>query len=404
MKIIIASYIYKDKQFLENMAIAFKETIQEIAPKDKLLKKYPNAKVYEYNDCIIYPGFVNMHTHLEFSANKAKLKFGDFMLWLDSVIKYKEELVNTIINHQEVVFNATKEMLLSGVTTFGAISSFGLDLKACLQTPQRVIYFNEVIGSNPAMVDALFNDFKQRLQESLKYKSKTFFPAVAIHAPYSVHPILLKAVLTIAKEKNLPLSTHFLESQYEREWLENAQGAFRDFFEKYFNITTPLTSILEFLDAFKEQKTLFTHCVWAKEKEIDYINKYEHSVIHCPRSNRFLGCGKLNISNINNLLLGTDGLSSNNSLSILEEMQAALMMHYEKDLQTIALLLIDAVTNNVTKALNLPIGILKEGYFADFTLLSIPNTIKDKNDLALYSIISNKKAKALFINGQAIIV
>jgi len=43
-------------------------------------------------------------------------------------------------------------MLKSGVTTFGAISSFRADLEVCRKAPQKGIYFNELIGSNPAYV------------------------------------------------------------------------------------------------------------------------------------------------------------------------------------------------------------------------------------------------------------
>ena len=46
----------------------------------------------------------------------------------------------------------------------------------------------------------LFADFKARLEESKKHTSDTFIPAIAIHSPYSVHPILVKHVLDIAKK------------------------------------------------------------------------------------------------------------------------------------------------------------------------------------------------------------
>jgi len=62
--------------------------------------------------------------------------------WLNSVIENREELVQTCTD--EIMFSAVSEMLKSGVTTFGAISSFGADLEVCRETPQKVIYFNEL--------------------------------------------------------------------------------------------------------------------------------------------------------------------------------------------------------------------------------------------------------------------
>ena len=40
------------------------------------------------------PGLINSHIHLEFSANSTTLKYGNFMNWLNSVIKSRDELIN----------------------------------------------------------------------------------------------------------------------------------------------------------------------------------------------------------------------------------------------------------------------------------------------------------------------
>ncbi len=403
MKIISAKYIFANNEFLENSAILFNNKILEIDSLENLTKKYPNItpKIYN-NNYVIYPGFINMHTHLEFSANQSMLKLGDFMEWLYSVFEYRDKLVNNL--NQNILENAINQMLYSGVTTFGAISSFGADMQICKNTPLRVIYFNEVIGSVASMVDALFKDFKIRLEESAKLKSHNFYPAIAIHSPYSVHPILLKEVLKIAKEKNLLVSAHFLESSYEREWLENSSGEFKKLFEKFFNTSKPVNSIKEFLNAFKDIKTLFTHATQATKDEINIINNNNSSIIHCPISNRLLNCGKLDINSVNNLLLGTDGLSSNYSLSILNELKSALFMHTNIPTKELAFNLIKSVTTNASKATNLKIGKIKKDYFADFTILKLPNDFNNNKDsIALNSIIFNNKASYVYINGEQII-
>ena len=404
MKIITCKYIYKDRGFLEDYGIVFNEKIIKIAPLDELKKEFLELEIINYGqNSVLYPGFINPHVHLEFSANRATLNYGSYIEWLNSVIEYREELIQRANNR--VIEDSALSMLKSGVTTFGEISSFGIELNVCKNLKQRVIFFNEIIGSNPGIVDAMFSDFKNRLQASINAKSNTLIPAVAIHSPYSVHPILIREVLKIAKEKNLLTTAHFLESKAEREWLEEAKGDFLQFFKNFSNTTKPINTIENFLNAFNDHPTLFTHAVHAKPQEIEYINKYKHSIIHCPRSNRLLNCGKLDISNIDNLTLGTDGLSSNYSLSILDELKAALTMHTEYNPKELALKLIEAVTINPSKALKLNIGRIKEGFFADFAILKIPKDLKNEEEanIALHSIIHNDKAYAVYINGEKLI-
>jgi cytosine/adenosine deaminase-related metal-dependent hydrolase len=400
MKIIQAKFIYINGEYKQNLAVAFDKTIKDIDSFENLQKRYDEYELLDYSgNYVLYPGFINMHTHLEFSANRATLEFGDFIKWLYSVIENRDMLVSKL--DSKTLKDATKEMLKSGITTFGAISSFGADLQVCAKTPQRVIYFNEVIGSNPAMVDALFSDFKQRLEASKEYASSTFYPAIAIHSPYSVHPILLREVLKIAKEQNMLTTAHFLESPAEREWLESSSGDFLQFFSDFFGTKSAVTTINEFLDSFKEP-TLFTHATQATSPELSKINQNNHSIIHCPRSNRVLNCGKLDIKEVKNLLIGTDGLSSNYSLNILDELRSALFMHTDIEPKKLAYNLIEAITTNASNATNLKIGKIQKDYFADFALYKLPDDLKhtDKGSLALHTILNCKYASKVFIGGE----
>ncbi len=143
-------YIYMGGEFKSNLAVLFDTHIVDIDTKESIESKY-NIEVFRYpKNSVLYAGFINTHTHLEFSANRTTLKYGSFLEWLNSVIENREELVQTCTD--EIMFSAVSEMLKSGVTTFGAISSFGADLEVCRKAPQKVIYFNELIGSNPAML------------------------------------------------------------------------------------------------------------------------------------------------------------------------------------------------------------------------------------------------------------
>ncbi len=401
MKILVADYIYTPNGFVSNQAVAFTETIKEIDTLDVLKSKYPDATIIQTEkNSILYPGFINTHVHLEFSANKTSLKYGSFMPWLDTVIEHRDELMGECNN--EVMQKECEEMMRSGITTFGAISSFGNELEVCEKTPQRVVFFNELIGSNAMYADMLYGDFMERVKASQSCEeSSRITPAVAIHSPYSVHPVILQKVVTVAKQSNLPLSAHFLESQAEREWLVSGSGDFEAFFEKYFNTSTPVTNIEEFMHAFDTYPTHFTHCVQATKKELAYLTDKGHSIAHCPRSNRYLGCGRLKIEDLKlPFSVATDGLSSNDSLSIFDELRAALMLHNDIPIQELSSQLLQTVTADAADILRLNCGKIEAGKLADFSVVTLPEAPKREEELALWTILHTKAVSQVYIEGK----
>jgi len=404
MKIIIADYLYIDGAFIENRAIAFTTYIEAIDLPETIMQRYPDATLIRAKPyTVLYPGFINSHVHLEFSANKTSLKYGEFMPWLHSVIEHRDDLMRECDN--TMMQKECNEMLRSGITAFGAISSFGTELQVCEATPQRVIFFNELIGSNAQYADMLYGDFLERVNASKSCDSSSrITPAIAIHSPYSVHPVILEKAVTLAKQNAMPLSAHFLESQAEREWLEEGSGEFKPFFEKFFNTTTPVTTIKEFMHAFETYPTHFTHCAQATEEELHYLAQCSHSVAHCPRSNRYLGCGRLAIETLNRLNLpytvATDGLSSNHSLNIFDEFRAAMMLHHQAPIQQLALTLIESATRTAAQALGLNSGHLAVGKDADFALVTLPELPIRPEEIALWTILHTKEVDALYIEGE----
>jgi len=405
MTILNPNYIYLNNEFQENLAVAFDEKIQAIDTLENLQKEYQNAKVEEeVKNSVLYPGFINTHVHLEFSKNRTTLEYGSFMPWLDSVIKNREELVGACNN--EVMMEACTQMLHSGVTTFGAISSFGAELEVCTQTPQKVIFFNELIGSQATTADMLYGDFLERLNESKNCVNDGIIPAIAIHSPYSVHPIVLQRATALAKKEGLPLSAHFLESQAERQWLEKGEGDFLAFFEKFFSTSTPVTNIEAFMNAFNQVPTHFTHAVQATTEELKLLNEKGHSIAHCPRSNRLLGCGRLAIETLmeNDMPFSTatDGLSSNSTLSILDELRAALMLHHLGPLEKLASLLMRSITSTPAAIFSLNSGKIEVGKDADFAFLTLPDTPSSLDSIALQTILHTNKIDVVYINGQKV--
>ena len=117
-KLLITDYIYTPSQVLENKAVLIDKKIIKILSKDEALKKYDNKDV-QIIDCgkntLLFPGLINSHVHLEFSSNKTTLSYGDFIKWLYSVIKNRDELVSSC--NESCMQKALDEMLENGITT-----------------------------------------------------------------------------------------------------------------------------------------------------------------------------------------------------------------------------------------------------------------------------------------------
>ena len=401
MTILVPNYILTPNILLTDKAIAFEKIIHSIGSLEELQQKFPTAKVIQLQkNSLLMPGLINAHVHVEFSANKNQLSYGDFLNWLYSVIENREELISGC--DLTCMSKAIDSMLESGITTFGAISSHAMDLEACIEAKQNVVFFNELIGSQAGMADALFSDFLARLDASKAVEREGFYPAVAIHSPYSVHPILIKKALDIVKNEKLKLTAHFMESEAERNWLDSSSGEFKEFFQTLLKQDKSVSDAEEFLSYFDGYETLLTHAVKTNEAELEHIAQQKHTIIHCPISNRLLGNPTLNIKQLNEKnirwIVATDGLSSNYKLDLFEEMKISLFMHSDAPLLQFAQQLINGVTIHAAQALGLNTGEIKEGKNADMLVLDLD--AEPNEELAIHLILHRYNISKVFINGK----
>lgn len=403
MFIINPRYIFLcDEAFsiLQNKAFVFDERLIEFGDFEPLAHKYPQATLIKTPpNSLILPAFINAHTHLEYSANSYALHYGDFLGWLNSVMNSREKLSQKA--KLTLIKNILHKMMKSGTGTIGEISSFGTDLKACVQSPIRVVFFNEILGVNEAGNEAKQKEFLARFEKSKKFKSKLFIPALSLHSTYSTNEKLARFLINLAQKEDLLISAHFLESKEEAKWLKNGTGAFKKWLKFAEKKPRPHYSAQSFVRLFKGQRTLFTHCVWADDFEL--FDKNLHFITHCAFSNRLLSqktfALKEALQSEVSVHLGTDGLSSNISLSMLDEMRANLLIHKDfADLAELAKSLLLMATRNGAKALNLELGELKAGKIADFSVFKVEEC--DLTQLPLQFILNAKKASKLFIQGK----
>ena len=405
MFLIESKYIFSNNKILVDQAIAFDKQIEKIDSLRNLKLEFPDAETLEsYPNSFLMAGLINAHTHLEFSHHTTEYDYGTYMSWLNSVVGNFSELAQK--GSDEKMEKTLKEMIATGTTTVGAISSQSLDFEALKKSPIRKTVFNEIIASQPHQIDSLFQLFLGRLNESENLQDERLTPAIAIHSPFSVHPIVTKKVLEIAKKRGYLVSAHFMESQAERDWLDNESGEFKEFYEKNYGVAKKFTTAQQFLSQFDEVETIFTHCNYLNQDEIEQISKKNHSISHCPISNRLLGGKRLNLESLaqHNIdwNISTDGLSSNYSINLFDELRTALLSHEHKDVENFAFDLLNSVTKTPAKQLKINSGDILAGKDSDIILINLKNQFDRVEKIPLYLILKGYPVYKTFILGREV--
>jgi cytosine/adenosine deaminase-related metal-dependent hydrolase len=250
--------------------------------------------------CVIAPGFVNAHTHLEYAAYAG---FGDgqgFGSWLELHIERKRLLD---WEHAVAVARAgAADCLASGIATVADASFSGAAAIAASELGLRAIVYLEVFGDDATELETRFGPSLARIEGTLSDRVRL---GVSPHAPYTAGLALYRACL----ELRLPTATHLAESDREAD-----SPGIRELAE-----SGVLTSSLA-----------AAHCVTVDADEIALLAHHDVGVVHCPRSNAMLGCG---IAPLGELLaagvrvgLGTDSPASTPSFDMFDEMRAAIWL------------------------------------------------------------------------------
>lgn len=368
------------------------------------LKKDKLEETKFYDSCVITPALINSHIHFEFSKNHSMLKYGSFGEWLDSIMNNRDALMQDSTTH---IKKAIKESMKSGVACVGAISSRAVDLDLLSQSELKVMFFNEIMGTNKDYFDSIKDDFNERVKKSKLLEDVNFKTAIALHSPYSLDIELAHYAIKKAIDNKMLVSTHFLESKEELSWLESNSGYFKGFFKHFFHNDDAESHYSKdsFLELFKKCETLFVHCLYLNNDDWDRISKLKADIISCPRSNRLLNNRYFNFLKAKDykfpLIIATDGKSSNNSLNMLDEARCALFAYEKYNINNLAREILLAMTKNPAKRLKFNNGIIEKGKASDFAIFYVDD-INSAEQIALNFILQAREVEDLYINGKRI--
>lgn len=291
-----------------------------------------DTKCNEFFDGILVPGFVNAHCHIELSHLEGAFSQGSGMA---GFIRQINKLRHSVNEKERIEFieKQLNSLYEQGVSAMGDISncneSFSIKSKSKLYTRT----FLEIFGTEPSDSNKIIKAAQELIAEA---KQLNIDAAISPHSCYTMSRNLLKESLKNGLNSGY-ISYHNQESSEEEELFISGTGPLA---KEYKNrgLSTPVvtgkSSLLYFLDILKEirdtpikENILLIHNTNTNKESVSQaLEVLSNSFwVICPLSNLFIHRELPPIELLRKsgatIALGTDSLSSNTILSIVEEIK-----------------------------------------------------------------------------------
>ncbi len=358
-------------QILENHSLAIRDgKIVGLMPSLEAKEAFNAQFEHILSDHLLMPGLVNAHTHISMNLLKGLADDLKLMTWLTDHIWPAETAVVSPEFVNDGALLAMAEMIRGGITCFND-NYFYMDTLAELvdQVGMRAVLAEGFFKFSTPWSPSPDHSFA-RTEKLIAFckKSKTVRAAIFPHAPYSTDIPLLEKIAAFAKQHDLLIHTHLLESQMEIDESLKEHG----------QRPIPLWHKLGLIG----KKTIAVHMTHVDQADLDLIHKSGASVVHCPESNMKLASSICPVQKMLdqgiNVALGTDGAASNNDLDLFGEMKSAAFLSKvstDNPESLNAQTVLEMATINGAKALHWDkeIGTLAVGKAADIIALDLNN-------------------------------
>lgn len=331
---------------------------------DTLPSEYQSLSRTDCKGTLVIPGFCNTHTHMSMVPFRS---LGDDRR--DRLHSFLMPLEDEVMGRELAVVSAKMamaEMLLGGTTSAVDMYYFEEDIAKASQELGFRLWAGETLLDKEHCDAAGFEeglDLTDRLLSACKGLSLVT-PIVAPHAPYSLSVQHLRMASSYARSKGLMWTMHLSEMPFEVEAIRKEHGC------------TPVEWMEQ--NGLLDSSLLAVHLITLSEHDKDLLAHYQVPMSHCPVSNLKAGKGTSPVLDLIDrgvvCTLGTDGPSSGNTLDMFPSLRTAELaqktIKHDRGLMP-AVNAVMMATRNAGKALQAPIGMLKQGYQADISVLSL---------------------------------
>lgn len=350
--------------------------LSKTAPEEK------PQKIIDATGMVMMPGLINGHSHLPMSVLRGYADDLNLQDWLNNYIFPREAKLDERCVKAATLLGIA-ECLRFGVTSVTEMYYF--TEQECEAVAESGIKAN-ICRSTSLFTDEFDFEKYPPCQELVAmhkkwhgYDNGRIIMETSIHSEYTSRYPLWDALSEYAINNDLAMHVHISESKQEHDACV----------EKYGLTPVQLFDCHHVFDT----RTTAAHCVWVTEEDMKILAKRHVSCAHNPVSNLKLASGCADvvkmIKNGMNVCLGTDSVSSNNSLDMFEEMKAATLMAKgisgdPTALPAEAVLMMATVCGAKAQGREKECGMIKLGMDADLILLDFnqPHLIPCHNILS----------------------
>ena len=315
----------------------------------------------------LMPGLINCHTHVPMTLMRGYGGGHDLQHWLSDYIFPAEAK----LDQRAVAAGAAlglAEMIATGTTCIvdmymktGTIAQQVMEAGISANLSCGGLYFGDPKDFSPDQCTDCRNQ-EELMQQWHGAGDGQILVDASIHGEYTSSAPLWQWTADFAQKNQLGMHVHISETKLEHEQSLQRHGK------------TPL-AILDQYGVWERGGTA-AHCVWVSDEDMDLMARKHITAVHNPVSNLKLGSGVARLPKMLevgvNVALGTDGVSSNNSADLFEEIKLAAMLHKGVSRDPMAVTAhqaLEMATVNAARALGRNTGVVAPGKVADLILV-----------------------------------
>ncbi len=376
---------------LDNAAILINSNGQITAfGRNKDFVPQPGEEQVDLGECLLMPGLVNAHCHLDYSMMRgALIGTGGFTDWIARLNSLKRSM--TVADYRMAVESGIRESLANGITAMVNIESYPELAVELPRTPLRIWWCLELMDIRVRNAAEEFCLGLMRACENHQPAGRHQF-GLSPHAPYTTSLALYQAAATVAAETDLLFTTHVSESSDEIEMFALSRGNLYDLVNSVGSLhptgnSTPLAYLADNLVL--PDGALLAHMNGLIESDFQWLERRVEdgliNAVHCPQSHAFFDHPEFAADRLRdvgvNICLGTDSLASSQSLSLFDEMSAFAATYPGWSPADI----LQLATVNAAAAVGCSdtLGSLAEGFQADCIAIPCPESVTDPYEAIL---------------------
>ena len=328
--------------YIEDGAVLVRaDKIEDVGPAAFLKAKYPEEEVRDLGLSALMPGFVDVHTHMGYTALRGM--FGDlpYSEWKRQVL-YCEPFFS-----EEDWTNSARlgalEAIASGITTVADISGSGCTRIAAREMGMRARIYLEVLTTQANHAETVVDEGFAKISAWKKGENSGLIDfGIAPGAVYACHPKVFRTIAKVATEHKIPVAMHLAGSQEETDFIrygsspfgvhvsEHEHGKLASAYPPWLPAGTSPVKYVSNWDILDVPGILAIHCVHVDDEDIAILKAKNVHVGYCPRINAKLGMGSAPVESLWSagltIGMGTDSPAAVDTTDMIDEMRIGLMI------------------------------------------------------------------------------